>query len=110
MNFKSTTKLLKPVIDWGKKSAPVLKMYSVKALGFINQHRIESGLTLLVGLLAFDDLQVRNSRNNVRKKNKLYQEVLRKHQAEINALKNAKEREEYKNRLLEELMTKTEGL
>lgn len=38
-----------------------------------------------------------------REKNALYQEAIRKHQAEINALKNDREREEYKNRLWEEL-------
>ena len=36
-----------------------------------------------------------------REKNALYQEAIRKHQAEINALKNDREREEYKNRLWE---------
>ena len=43
-----------------------------------------------------------------REKNALYQEAIRKHQAEINALKNDREREEYKNRLCEELKTRTE--
>ncbi len=38
-----------------------------------------------------------------REKNVFYQEAIRKHQAEINALKNDREREEYKNRLGEEL-------
>lgn len=38
-----------------------------------------------------------------REKNVFYQEAIRKHQAEINALKNDREREEYKNRLWEEL-------
>lgn len=41
-------------------------------------------------------------------KSALFQEVIRRHQAEINALKNYKEREEYKNRLWEELKTKSE--
>ena len=44
-----------------------------------------------------------------REKNKLYQEALKKHQAEINALKDDLEREEYKNRLWEELKSITEG-
>lgn len=43
-----------------------------------------------------------------REKNALYQEAIRKHQAEINALKNDKEREEYKNRLYEELIRQSE--
>lgn len=43
-----------------------------------------------------------------REKNALYQEVIRKHQAEINALKNDREREEYKNRLWEELKARSE--
>lgn len=44
-----------------------------------------------------------------REKNKLYQEALKKHQAEINALKDDLEREEYKNQLWEELKSITEG-
>lgn len=43
-----------------------------------------------------------------RANNKLFQEALRKHQAEINDLKKAKERKEYENLLWEELMTKSE--
>lgn len=43
-----------------------------------------------------------------REKNALYQEAIRKHQAEINALKNDREREEYKNRLWEELKARSE--
>ena len=43
-----------------------------------------------------------------REKNALYQEAIRKHQAEINALKNDREREEYKNRLWEELKARAE--
>ena len=43
-----------------------------------------------------------------REKNALYQEAIRKHQAEINALKNDREREEYKNRLWEELTARSE--
>ena len=42
------------------------------------------------------------------RKNALYQEAIRKHQAEINALKNDREREEYKNRLWEELKARSE--
>ena len=43
-----------------------------------------------------------------REKNALYQEAIRKHQAEINALKNDREREEYKKRLWEELKARSE--
>lgn len=43
-----------------------------------------------------------------REKNALYQEAIRKHQAEINALKNDREREEYKNRLWEKLKARSE--
>lgn len=43
-----------------------------------------------------------------REKNLLYQEIIRKHQAEIDALKNFKEREDYKNRLWEELKSQSE--
>ncbi len=43
-----------------------------------------------------------------REKNALYQEAIRKHQAEINALKNDREREEYKDRLWEELKARSE--
>lgn len=43
-----------------------------------------------------------------KEKNLLYQEVIRKHQAEIDALKNFKEREDYKNRLWEELNSQSE--
>ena len=43
-----------------------------------------------------------------REKNALYQEAIRKHQAERNALKNDREREEYKNRLWEELKARSE--
>ena len=45
---------------------------------------------------------------NEREKNALCQEAIRKHQAEINALKNDREREEYKNRLWEELKARSE--
>ena len=43
-----------------------------------------------------------------RENNALYKEAIRKHQAEINALKNDREREEYKNRLWEELKARSE--
>jgi len=43
-----------------------------------------------------------------REKNKLYQEVLKKHQAQINELKNEKERREYRDRLWQKIQTEME--
>lgn len=43
-----------------------------------------------------------------REKNKLYQEVLKKHQAQINELKNEKERREYRDRLWAEIQAEME--
>ena len=43
-----------------------------------------------------------------REKNLLYQEVIREHQPVIDALKNSKEREAYKNRLWEERKSQSE--
>ena len=43
-----------------------------------------------------------------REKNALYQEAIRMHQAEINALKNDKEREAYKELLWEEIQKHSE--
>lgn len=43
-----------------------------------------------------------------REKNVLYQEAIIKHQAEIEILKTEKEREEYKNRLWEEILSSSE--
>jgi hypothetical protein len=41
-------------------------------------------------------------------KNKLYQEALKKHQAQINELKNEKERREYRDRLWAEIQAEME--
>ena len=43
-----------------------------------------------------------------REKNKLYQEALKKHQAQINELKNEKERSEYRDRLWAEIQVEME--
>ena len=43
-----------------------------------------------------------------REKNKLYQEALKKHQAQINELKNEKERREYRDRLWAEIQVEME--
>lgn len=43
-----------------------------------------------------------------REKNLQYQDAIKKHQAEIDALKNDREREAYKNRLWEILKAETE--
>lgn len=43
-----------------------------------------------------------------REKNKLYQEALIKHQAQINELKNEKERREYRDRLWAEIQAELE--
>ena len=43
-----------------------------------------------------------------REKNKLYQETLKKHQAQINELKNEKERREYRDRLWAEIQAEME--
>lgn len=43
-----------------------------------------------------------------REKNKLYQEAIKKHQAQINELKNEKERREYRDRLWAEIQAEME--
>ena len=43
-----------------------------------------------------------------REKNKLYQEALKKHQAQINELKNEDERREYRDRLWAEIQAEME--
>lgn len=108
MNLNSITHLLKPVTGALRKSAPILKSYCGKALKFASAHKIETGLTAVAGIFVADDIRVRKSRNKEREKNVLYQEAIKKHQAEINALKNDIEREEYKNRLWAELQARME--
>lgn len=109
MNISNISKFVKPVANFAKKSAPYVKTYGAKALKFISKHRVGIGLTAVAGGLAVDDFRVRKSLEQEREKNVLYQEALKKHQAEIDTLKTDIEREEYKNRLWKELMSKMEG-
>ncbi len=109
MNLNGISQLIKPVTGFVKKSAPLIKSYGGKALKFISDHKFETGLTAATGILVADDIRVRKSRNQEREKNVLYQEAIKKHQAEINALKSDIEREAYKNRLWEELQARMEA-
>lgn len=59
-------------------------------------------------VLTIKNLWTSHQLKKEREKNALYQEAIRKHQAEINALKNDKEREEYRNHLWEELKRQSE--
>lgn len=63
------------------------------------------GFGIVMGIVAW---WTKRQLKKEREKNALYQEAIRKHQAEINALKNNKEREEYKNRLYKELIRQSE--
>lgn len=72
----------------------------------IDPVKVAGGIGLIVTLIAFVNEKWKN--HKLKKMNKLYQEALRKHQAEIDILKNDKEREEYKERLWEELQKKSE--
>lgn len=58
-----------------------------------------------MGIKAWCD---RRALKKEREKNKLYQEAIRKHQAEINELKSEKERRAYRDRLWELLQAETE--
>lgn len=66
----------------------------------------------LGGILTY--LQKRKTRKALKQleeerlKNKAYQEIILKHQAQINAIKDRLERQEYKNRLWEEVQTLSE--
>ena len=88
--------------------AQLLKTCGEKVVKFVSEHKTETGLTAAVLFLGADNLLVRKSRNQEREKNVLYLDALKKHQAEINALKSDLEREEYKNRLWEELLARKE--
>ena len=57
------------------------------------------GLVLTTIGLGIKDFFTSKKLKQERNKNKLYQEVLKKHQAQINELKNEKERREYRDRL-----------
>lgn len=107
MSINDVDKYKKIIADVRKKFMPEIKKCAVSVVQFIGRHKFESLMTTVTALLAIDNLKVRASRNNERKKNKLFQEALRKHQAEIDALKNLKEREEYKNQLWKEIMNNT---
>ena len=108
MDIKIFSKLVKPVADSLKKVIPYAKTYGDKAYRIIKNHQIETGLTVALGAFVIDGAKTRKKLNKERDKNKLYQEALKKHQAEISALKTDLEREEYKNRLWEELKSKRE--
>lgn len=58
--------------------------------------------------MAFKAWRAKKALKKEREKNKDYMEEIKKHQAEINELNTDKEREDYKNRLWEELMSKKE--
>ena len=57
------------------------------------------GLRLTTIGIGIKDFFTSRKLKQEREKNKLYQEVLKKHQAQINELKNEKERREYRDRL-----------
>lgn len=107
MSMKSIVNLIKPIGSVVEKSVPLIKSYGGKTVRFVSTHKFGAGVTAFAGILAVDDIKVRKSRNREREKNKAYQEILKKHQAQIDALKSAKEREEYKNKLWEELISKS---
>lgn len=69
--------------------------------GWNKETGIIAFLTFLAGVFGITAWIKDRALRKEREKNKLYQEIIRKHQAEIDALKNAKEREEYKNKLWE---------
>ena len=92
-----------------KNFVPTAKMFANKAIKYVADHKAETILSMLLGGMTLDDIRVSRSRKKEREKNKLYQEALKKHQAQINALKSAREREEYKDRLWEALMSQREG-
>ena len=85
--------------------ANIVKTYGVKALNLVQKHPVELGCVAVAGGMALDDHRVRKSLKQEREKNVLYQEALKEDEAEIESLKTDIEREEYKNRLWEELMT-----
>ncbi len=58
--------------------------------------------------MAFKAWRAKKALKKEREKNKAYMEEIKKHQAEIAAIKGRKQREEYKSMLWEELMSKKE--
>ena len=67
---------------------------------------IDLGLTTIG--IGIKDFFTSRKLKQEREKNKLYQEVLKKHQAQINELKNEKERREYRDRLWAEIQAEME--
>ncbi len=102
-------KLVKPVTNTAKSALPYIKYHSKTAIKLIKQHPVGAGLTSTLGIVAIDDYKTKSKLDQERAKNQLYQEALKKHQAELNALKSDIEREKYKNRLWREVMSMTEG-
>lgn len=66
------------------------------------------GLGIAAGGLWINNILTKKALKQEREKNKLYQDALRKHQAEINELKSEKERRVYRDRLWEELQAEVE--
>lgn len=66
------------------------------------------GLGLTTISLGIKDFFTSRKLKQEREKNKLYQEALRKHQAEINEFKSARERREYRDRLWAEIQAEME--
>ncbi len=67
---------------------------------------IDLGLTTIG--IGIKDFFTSRKLKQEREKNKLYQETLKKHQAQINELKNEKERREYRDRLWAEIQAEME--
>ncbi len=61
------------------------------------------GMAITAGALLINNIVTKKALKQEREKNKLYQDALKKHQAEISELKSEKERRAYKDRLWEEL-------
>lgn len=66
------------------------------------------GLVLTTIGLGIKDFFTSKKLKQERNKNKLYQETLKKHQAQINELKNEKECREYRDRLWAEIQAEME--
>lgn len=98
MDVKSTLAIVKPIA----------KDYCSKAITFIGKHKVETGLSVAVGALLIDNVNSKKELSNEREKNRAFQEILKKHQAEINSLKSTIEREKYKNKLWEEFLSPSE--
>ena len=64
---------------------------------------------LFDGCMGIKAWKAKRALKKEREKNKVYQGIIKKHQLQIDALKSAKEREEYKNRLWAELQARMEA-